>query len=703
MNSIESALESEKYHVIRELGRGGMGVVYLAEDRLLKRQVALKVLYEHLNRESTFVERFQEEARSVSTLHHPNIVCVHGLERANAVVAIDMEYVDGQSLDRIVAEGPVSPHVAIAIARDVLSGLVICHDIGLIHRDIKPSNILIHRDGTAKLTDFGLATAYATHLESTVRGNTSSNFYMGTPRYMPVAAWEGGTPLPTWDLYSFGVVLYELLSGEVAYPGDNPMAIMKKHLTEPLPSLRTVTEGLSGELTDIVDGLIQVIHAESPMDTNEFLEALRGTPEFAELKESNAVATVPVPRRRYHRKSNVPRGGRRNFAYGAVLMAGIALLSVVLWNRVEAPVVDDNITTLFPVSQGIRITASAVGATSETEDWLMSFDTDENELTILGHSETVLTHMTATSTGDGNWALSGGWAQTILPQSGSFQLGPVNGFLHWENGADTLHANIERIRERDYESSKLSFVGKVTSSKAPNYEFFYALESNTHLQSMLYNELIPRASSWAMGIESMYPALEHSRYDIPFTQDEVTIDGILDEKVWNKQYYRRSGGDIGDLSPFAPRVGPVLQVRWDDTGVRMATRLPSAQPDAIFEIAIQPDFEISLQESGVFQYRIAADNTSALHYLQGGVNEPINYSWNGAAKVDSDSRSVEIEIPRSMLSEEAAVNHHRRWRVNAQWFLELPNGEREILARWGDERITELAHGALFVFTRDVK
>jgi serine/threonine protein kinase len=194
-----------KYHILRELGRGGMGEVYLAEDTLLGREVALKRLLPIFAEDEEFVTRFKREARAISRLTHPGLVSVHSLDWANGVLLLDMEYVRGSSLLRTLQNSVVTPQFTARLARDVLEALTECHEHGIVHRDIKPSNILLTETLRAKLVDFGIATALADSTATQLREGRSTTIVLGTPRFMPPEAWDGGEVSPQWDLCSPGL------------------------------------------------------------------------------------------------------------------------------------------------------------------------------------------------------------------------------------------------------------------------------------------------------------------------------------------------------------------------------------------------------------------------------------------------------------------------------------------------------------------
>src|SRR5438874_6587223 len=219
-----------RYRIIRKLGAGGMANVYLAEDQELGRRVAIKILNERHANDDQFVERFRREAQNAAALAHPNIVSIYDRGEAEGTYYIAMEYLEGRSLkELILSRGPAPVSVAIDYARQILSALRFAHRNGIVHRDIKPHNVLVDAEGRLKVTDFGIARAGASQM-------TEVGSIIGTAQYLSPEQAKGAPVDQTSDLYSVGVVLYELLTGVVPFSGDTPVEIAMKHLsTAPEP------------------------------------------------------------------------------------------------------------------------------------------------------------------------------------------------------------------------------------------------------------------------------------------------------------------------------------------------------------------------------------------------------------------------------------------------------------------------------------
>ena len=234
-DTLINTLFDGRYKIIRKLGSGGMANVYLAEDQELGRRVAIKILNERHANDEQFVDRFRREAKHAAGLSHPNIVAIYDRGEAEGTYYIAMEYLDGRSLkELIVARGPAPVHVAIDYARKILDALRFSHRNGIVHRDIKPHNVIVDAEGRVKVTDFGIARAGTSQM-------TEVGSIIGTAQYLSPEQAKGAPVDQTSDLYSVGIVLYELLTGKVPFTGDSPVEIAMKHISaipEPPSSLR---------------------------------------------------------------------------------------------------------------------------------------------------------------------------------------------------------------------------------------------------------------------------------------------------------------------------------------------------------------------------------------------------------------------------------------------------------------------------------
>jgi hypothetical protein len=273
-----------RYEVRSRLGVGGMAEVMLARDQVLGRLVALKLLAPALAADPVFVERFRREATAVASLNHPNVVVVYDHGVADGQPFIAMEYIPGRTLKQVIDEGaPMLPEIAAGYARQVLAGLSAAHAVGIVHRDIKPQNLIVRADGTLKVADFGVARS----AEQTVLTQLGS--VIGTADYLSPEQAQGETAMAASDLYSVGVVLFELLTGRLPFTGEAALAIANQHVVAAAPLVGAVNPAVPAQVARIVDRALE----KDPGDRFESADGMMAA--LAAATTSDPPATLVAP------------------------------------------------------------------------------------------------------------------------------------------------------------------------------------------------------------------------------------------------------------------------------------------------------------------------------------------------------------------------------------------------------------------------
>jgi serine/threonine protein kinase len=334
---IEEQVFNGRYRLEKKLGEGGMATVYCGTDAVLRRRVAVKVLREQYAADEEFVRRFYQEAESAARLSHPNIVNTYDVGREGSLYYIVMELIDGPSLAEIIAaDGKLPEPVAIDYAAQICNGLAYAHRQGLLHRDVKPANILVTKDDVVKLSDFGIARAVSTQTMAL----TKPGLVMGSVYYMSPEQAQSHELQESSDLYSVGVVLYQMLTGALPYTGESPVTVALKHIGDPVPAIDTATLGVSPALAAIVNKLLQ------KQPEHRFQSAAAVASALREARERPSIATwaiaddaptqrfaavVPPPRRsprpdQPYAKDDPPR---RSNATAAVVLVLVLVLATV--------------------------------------------------------------------------------------------------------------------------------------------------------------------------------------------------------------------------------------------------------------------------------------------------------------------------------------------------------------------------------------
>ena len=241
-------LLNQRYELVAQQGSGGLSVIYRALDRKLGRIVAVKILRPNLTKEPAFLEKFQQEARFVAMMSHPNIVTVHDVGSDGATHYIVMEMIEGNDLKKLIkARGGLPFDKALDYGIQICAGLGFAHRSQLVHADVKPQNILINREGVLKVTDFGIAQAYTDTMPQ-----TRSEVVWGSPHYFAPEQAKGEKPSPASDVYSIGIVLFEMFTGRLPYIGSSQRELALAHIQEGIPKAKEFNPELPAELSNVI-------------------------------------------------------------------------------------------------------------------------------------------------------------------------------------------------------------------------------------------------------------------------------------------------------------------------------------------------------------------------------------------------------------------------------------------------------------------
>jgi eukaryotic-like serine/threonine-protein kinase len=288
----DNTLVDSRYLIVRRIGSGGMADVYCAEDTHLGRQVALKVLHRRFAQDQEFVERFRREASAAAGLQHPNVVGVFDRGKHDGTYYIAMEHLPGRTLKEIVtAEAPLPQELVVDLGTQILQAAGFAHRHGVIHRDFKPHNVIVDEHGGAKVTDFGIARAGASEM-------TETGSIMGTAQYLSPEQAQGHAVTAASDLYSIGVMLYEMLAGQLPFGGDSAVSIALKHLSEPPTPISQLRPDVNPALESVVMAALAKDPAHRWQSADDFAEALQAAGAQlgqAQPAPQDTAAFAPVP------------------------------------------------------------------------------------------------------------------------------------------------------------------------------------------------------------------------------------------------------------------------------------------------------------------------------------------------------------------------------------------------------------------------
>lgn len=282
---------ADRYEVISHIGQGGMADVFMGIDPILNRKVAIKILRADLSTDAISILRFEREAQAAAALSHPNIVEIYDVGDYKGHHYIVMEYVEGKTLKQVIrSRGPLVNEEAIDIMKQLCSAVAEAHARGIIHRDIKPQNVIVKADGSVKILDFGIATA---------KGSmqlTQANNVMGSVHYLAPELAKGEAASPQSDIYALGIVLYEMLSGDVPFKADQAVQIALKHMREPMPDIRQMNSSVPQSIANIITRATAKDPSERYRSAREMLADVSTCLRSERLNERKLVVSQPKPK-----------------------------------------------------------------------------------------------------------------------------------------------------------------------------------------------------------------------------------------------------------------------------------------------------------------------------------------------------------------------------------------------------------------------
>ncbi len=693
-----------KYRIVRLLGRGGMGSVYLAEDETLGRDVALKVLDRAVTAEVDFESRFRREAQLVAGLKHPRIIPIHSLEQIDGTMAIDMPYVEGGSLAEAEARGRLRFQQVVARSRDVLEALACCHDAGIVHRDVKPSNILLGEDGRGLLSDFGLAKLLAARHREAMHSTASSSFFVGTPRFAPPESWDGCDPTPAWDVYSVGAILYEAATGAPPYAGETPYLLIKEMVERPVTPLLEAADGVSSELAALVDAMLAQNVAERPQEASKVLDQLVRVPELGGPEGGGGSTLVRVaapkmgPAQRRARRQRIRRFGLQSLvALGVVLAFAGGLGWGVRSGGFSVPP-----GTSAPATPGtpyrVYDTFDPISQAHWPNHWLMEPGETAGTWNVLAFEGTHLWFMSATTTED-TVTLDGHWAEYMDPSARVFRHGTLTGTGQvLTNGADMM-VSLEFWCELDGMQWTQSLA--LTSASAPmtDVAFLQGWEDDSHMQALACNELVPRGLPWLGDLEKRVLSRSSPRTVVPFLNkgaSPIAIDGRLDETGWRVAFSNAEAAHGRIAVEEAPGEAEML-LRYDARGLFVGIHLDCAVPAARVSLTLMNAFHIPLKNSPRFAVQFEEAGITAYRRLLDGKPVAWDCSWQGTISAVGEGLEAEVFLPFESLGYDKAPVAGTRWRLNGMVHAGDGGGEAPV-ARWGSEEVDRAEHGVLLVF-----
>ncbi|MCC6696269.1 MAG: serine/threonine protein kinase [Candidatus Hydrogenedentes bacterium] len=740
MNRLEAGYILGKYRVIAELGRGGMGVVYSAEDTVLGRLVALKVLPGDFLTDRAFVKRFQTEAKVIASLSHPNVVHVHSFDIIDGLPVIEMEHIDGGPLSRKFQHAEVDTADVIHYAHGVASALAYCHAMDAVHRDVKPSNILIDKLNMARLADFGIAKVLAEREQSTFI-HSVSGIFQGTPLYAPPEAWEGETPTRAWDIYGLGAVIYQGVTGSPPYQANTPLQLAKMVASSSIPSLKSSGADVSDALAELVDEMLRPDPSRRPDSAEVIQRRLQKTPEFM----SYACDTRSMPHARVrirHKFPGLPAKRKRNLAIALVALVTLCSLASLTWALKQST--PDAVTAQERDEPAAgEVTASGAAAQAEwdslaasstiadlealqrpfvgtravvlearihdaptphfVESWLVGISDSGEPQKILAISETSLA-VIQLSPGEreGAYAAVGDYAGYADAAASIPRYGTLRGEIAWQATVDGCMGSLVFLNEQDGHATETTVVATEHTACKTTTQFCVEMERSEYLLPILYRELLPRDFAWAREVDALLPSFERGvAHVIPRGMEDgvMAVDGILNETLWEPLGSNETSSEYvlyGWPRAANPRMS--LSIAGETLLVALTCSAGPESDAAMLDLYLQDTFPVPLSAAPALHIQYSCETSQTLAEYGTDRSPDGVPACEFALTRKGATLAVEGKIPVQKFGRQATDIHPgERWRINAALTTTDASGQRTAFCRWGFPDETLGRHGAVLI------
>lgn len=707
-----------KYHIRKLIGRGGMGVVYLAEDTTLMRLVALKVLDRTMTAAPQFEQRFLQEARIVAGLKHPNIVPIHALTRIGEDWIIEMPFIEGGSLMEAGEKGVLSVRQTLKCIRDILLALAACHESGLIHRDVKPGNILLGEQQQGLLSDFGLAKLLTLHQADSMRINCSSSLFIGTPRYAPPESWEEQEPTPRWDIYSSGMVMYEAIAGATPFSAQTPLSLMKQMIEKPIPPLKEVVPTISDALSDLTSDMLAMNPEERPQDMADVLERFWALPELSDPGDSPPVLVKRRPRRpasfrfpRTDAASAFQRLKKRRLwaagIFAAILVAAGGFYGIYALYARGPAISPWVISETLSLKTGNDLYSSHIlldGIDMDTQEIMAgpcaATSNDDGSRWSMLLSGAMHIWFIEMQTGPHNRVeITGQWIDYNRPSALLFRQGTLSGKGRWIIAGEELSLSLLFEKANSMATWERSLLLKRSQVPPASSELPCAFASTDGISALIYNEAPSRKLPWITTLETFLQdwglaRLAASRLAPP--SEAIRMDGRLDEAVWRVSL--ETDSSIALQAP--PASGPdtsFLRACYDDDALYLGVHVSSFPGHPRLLLALQTEHAIPAHHALRRMLQMEHDSIVAAHSTQAGISTPGECDWEIQQYAEDGMLELEIKIPFASLEKNSPPPPTERWLLNMQ-VERAQSKEEPAVARWGHETLDDTPCGLVLSF-----